>query len=68
MGVVVRSSVEASEAVALGDALATQRIVSLLNLPEFSGMRAPTPAQISDLLRRIRQNIVGGRTREPIVD
>ena len=68
VGVVVRSSVEASEAVALGDALATQRIISLLNLPEFSGMRAPTPARISDLLRRIRQNVVGGRTREPIVD
>ena len=62
VAVMVRSSDEASAAVIQGDALATQRTVGSLNLPELSGRRAPTPAQISGFLQQLRQNIVRGRT------
>ena len=56
------SSAEASKAVTEGDALATERTVGSLNLPELSGRRAPTPAQISNFLQQLRQGVVGGET------
>ena len=56
------SSAKASKAVTEGDALATERTVGSLNLPELSGRRAPTPAQISNFLQQLRQGVVGGGT------
>ena len=51
---------EASASVMNGDALATDRAINALNLPDLSGRQAPSSSQISNFLQQLRQRVTGG--------
>jgi hypothetical protein len=51
---------QAAQAVSQGDALATDRTVGALNLPELSGRRTPSPGEISGFLQKLQRQVLQG--------